>query len=259
MLSAGHQPENLYTDMWRALERSGKWFGEVWNRHKDGSFYTVWLSLKHFHDDAGKLAGYIGTYHQFNKYQDNSWDAFLHTSYDSLTGVANEHLLLERMEQAMHVCDRDRLSGAILYINLDNFTRINELYGYRAGDIFLIQTTKRLCDSVRDTDTVARIGGDEFIILLSVVQDRLSVELITESVLGRISLPCEIDDMELRVTASIGISLFPDMGASAAKVIDLAERAMRKAKQRECNSYHYHPRVLESLLENTTPNDDVDD
>ncbi|WP_198556041.1 MULTISPECIES: putative bifunctional diguanylate cyclase/phosphodiesterase [Halomonadaceae] len=157
--------------------------------------------------------------------------------HDSLTGLPNRILLLERLSRAIGLAKRHQHQVALIYLDLDDFKPINDSLGHAVGDCLLKSVAVRLSDCIRDTDTICRQGGDEFVVLLSEIEKPQDAVRIAEKILGALAAPHQIGNHELRITASIGISLYPDHGTNDRTLLNNADTAMYQAKNSGCNTY----------------------
>ncbi|UCD90759.1 MAG: GGDEF domain-containing protein [Desulfobacterales bacterium] len=162
--------------------------------------------------------------------------------HDNLTNLPNRNLLMERIQQALPLAKRHRKKVAILYIDLDKFKPINDTFGHQAGDKALITTAERMKSCVRESDTIARVGGDEFVIVLQDIVSPKSAELVANKVIKEICSPLYIDEKRCELGASVGLSLYPDHGGDTDTIIKNADTAMYQAKKRGGNNFHlYQP------------------
>jgi diguanylate cyclase (GGDEF)-like protein len=162
--------------------------------------------------------------------------------HDELTNLAKRTLLSQRISNALARSRRTGNTFAVMYIDLDRFKRINDTYGHDVGDVVLVTVSQRLKSAVREYDTVARLGGDEFAILVDSLEAAGEVETVAQRVLASLAPPIQVNEHELDVTASMGISVFPDGGSAAEELLRNADRAMYSAKRAGRNTYSLTPR-----------------
>lgn len=161
-------------------------------------------------------------------------------SHDELTGAPNRHLFLDRLEQDILRARRARSPLAVLYVDLDGFTQANERLGLESGNLLLREVAQRIASCIRATDTVARMGSDEFAVILNGVGDATHIEAIARAVLARLGRPFAIDEIPASIRASIGIAVFPDNGESVHRLVACADRAMHTAKHLGGDAFHFH-------------------
>jgi diguanylate cyclase (GGDEF)-like protein/PAS domain S-box-containing protein len=246
MLKSGRQDADFYTRMWRALTEQGLWEGEIWNRRKSGEIYPETLTVSAVRDKHGKTSHYVAVFSDVSRHKEHEAQLQRMAYFDGLTGLANRALLNDRLVQAMM---HARRSGAVVmlgYIDLDGFKQINDCHGHACGDRVLVTIARRLTQTLRQEDTVARVGGDEFIFILREergVDDALPV---IERLLARIAEPIVLDALELRVSGSIGISSCTGAeDIDAEQLVRQADQAMYRAKQTGKNRYHVFDTALD--------------
>lgn len=250
ILKSDRHDERYYQEMWQALIKTGKWQGEIWNKRKDGHIYPELLTISSILDDTGETTHYVAVFMDITAINDvvTQLDHLAH--HHPLTQLPNRRLLHARLNHSMQRAIRDQQQGAAIYIDLDNFKNINDSLGHAAGDEVLKDVAARLQEYTRKIDTVAHLGGDEFVIVLDQVRTVHDVVTWCKKVLIRLNEPYNVDSYELFVSASLGIALFPDDGASADEVLKNADTAMFKAKEKGKNSYHiYSPELTDAAIE----------
>lgn len=250
ILKSGRHDEDYYQEMWQTLIKTGKWKGEIWNKRKDGHIYPELLTISSILDDNGETTHYVAVFMDITAINDvvKQLDHLAH--HHPLTQLPNRRLLHARLNHSMQRATRDQHHGAVIYVDLDNFKNINDSLGHAAGDGVLKDVATRLQDYTREVDTVAHLGGDEFVIVLDQVRTVNDAVTWCEKVLVRLNELYNVDNYELFVSSSLGIALFPDDGISADDVLKNADTAMFKAKEKGKNSYHiYSPELTEAALE----------
>jgi diguanylate cyclase (GGDEF)-like protein len=161
-----------------------------------------------------------------------------------LTGLPNRRLLGDRLSQALAAAKRDGMKAALLYLDLDGFKSINDMLGHAAGDLVLVETARRLRSRVRESDTVARMGGDEFTLLLTRISDRDHLEVLANGILQSLGKPFQPGDRTVAVTASIGIGVFPDDSPDTASLLEHADLAMYAVKHHGKNAIRFYTSEL---------------
>ena len=239
ILSSGRHDRFFYNNLWEALKTTGHWSGEIWNRRKNGSVYPEWLSISALCDDEGKPTEYVSVFSDITNRKEAEAHIRHQAYYDALTQLPNRNLLLDRLEVAIHTAERDKQTISILFIDLDRFKYVNDTLGHEYGDELLIQVSQRLTDCVRDSDTVARFGGDEFVVLLHNIQTERSATLVAEKIIDRLSQPFTLAGREIVIGASIGLTLFPGESDDPDTLLRNADLAMYRAKQTGRNRFQF--------------------
>ena len=236
MLASGRQDQDFYRAMWEAINRNGRWEGELWNCRKDGSLYPEWLSISRVLDAAGEVSHYIGTFTDITQHKAAEEHIQWLAHFDTLTGLPNRVLLADRTRHTLSMVQRGQEPLALMLIDLDHFKNVNDSLGHRVGDALLQELAKRLTAAVREQDTVSRPGGDEFIMVLPGT-DAAGAAHLAEKLLETVVQPYQIEQHELRVTPSIGIAMYPGDGADFDTLSKCADVAMYRAKQHGRNNY----------------------
>jgi two-component system sensor histidine kinase TtrS len=242
VLNSGRHPKAFFEGIERTLEKDGSWEGEIWNRRKDGDVFPCWVTITAIKDDLGHVTHYVGNFLDITDQKTSEMRIMYQAFYDALTDLPNRRLLMDRLQQTLARCIRHQHTGALLFLDLDGFKPINDELGHQTGDVLLEQFAKRLKLSLRDEDTAARLGGDEFIILLPELQQDMKASLdqaieVAEKILHLTRNAFQIGDHELRITTSIGITLFPDEATTIDAIINRADLAMYEAKRQGKNTY----------------------
>ena len=236
--------------MWQSLQTEGKWQGEIWNKRKNGQVYPEYLAITVVKDDAGQIIQHIGLFLDISNRKQYEQDIWYKTHYDQLTNLPNRSLYTIKVQQEMIMAQENNRQVAILFIDLDRFKYTNDIYGHEVGNELLRQVASRLKSLVSKHDFVARLGGDEFIIILPRIRRQHQVQAIADKVNARLASPFGVDGDELMISASIGISLFPENGSSEELLTRNAETAMYQAKNDGRNNYRYYsPEMNEHMLE----------
>jgi len=231
MLSSGRHDANFYREMWVTLQSEGVWCGEIWNRRKDGTLYLEWLEIRVVDDIEGQPRQYLASFTPIKQQQGQDERLRFLALHDSLTGLANRVLLADRGNHAIHRADRSERALAVLFIDLDRFKSINDSLGHDIGDEVLVQVARRMEAALREEDTLARFGGDEFICLLSDIADRQDAGRVANKLLAALDSPIDVAGHHFKVGASIGISAYPSDGLTFDDLVVAADRAMMRAKQ----------------------------
>lgn len=239
-LSSGRHSDEFYDNMWSVLKDQGHWQGEVWNRRKNGEIYPEWLAINAVKSPGGDVTHYVAVFSDQSerKAADERIQFLAH--FDVLTGLPNRGHLQDRALLAIQNASHDNGKLGVLLLDLDRFKTINESLGHAAGDILLKIASERIRRVLSAGEVVARQGGDEFLVLLPLINDAADAVHVAESILGEFSTPIEVYSHSLAVTASIGISVFPDDGRDFDTLVRNADAAMYHAKSSGRNNYKFY-------------------
>jgi diguanylate cyclase (GGDEF)-like protein/PAS domain S-box-containing protein len=238
LLNSGHHDKAFYREMWRAIYQEGHWRGEVWNRKKSGEIFVELLTISAVRDAAQTTSHYVAIFSDITLIKEHQQRLEHLAHFDALTQLPNRMLLADRLQLAMAHADRNRRLLAVCYLDLDGFKPVNDTHGHAAGDRLLIEVAQRLKACVRGDDTVARLGGDEFVLLLSGLIDVHECDQALKRVSAGLTQPFHIAGHEVRISASIGVTLYPQDGSDADTLLRHADQAMYVAKQAGRNRHH---------------------
>ncbi len=247
-LSGKRQDREFYAEMWRSINTKGEWQGEIWNRKKSGEVYAELLSIVAVKDKEGKLQHYVGSFTDISVLKQHEAHLANIAHYDTLTGLPNRRLLTDRLEQAMARSRRQGKNLAVCYLDLDGFKPINDQFGHDAGDHVLVVIAHRLQALSRGDDTIARLGGDEFVLLWNDFGTATDCIQAMERLLITISLPILLRGETVTVSASIGMTLYPDDDVDAQGLLHHADHAMYSAKQSGKNRFQVFNTRLEKQI-----------
>ena len=231
LLSSGLQTPGFYADMWREVVENDHWRGEIWNRRKDGGIYAELLTVTAVRDAAGTVQHYVGVFSDITAAKRHERELERIAHYDPLTGVPNRVLLADRMRQALAQAGRRETTTAICYLDIDGFKDVNDRYGHEVGDGLLVEIVGRLEECLRADDTLARLGGDEFILVLQGLRRDSDWESALDRVLEQIAGTILVEEHAIRVSASIGVTLYPRDDSDPDTLLRHADQAMYLAKQ----------------------------
>jgi len=253
LLKSGRHDQAFYEEMWRSILTQGVWSGEIWNRRKNGEVYPEWLSITTIKNATGEVALYLATFTDMTQRKEAEDEIRNLAFYDPLTKLPNRRLLLDRLHQAMANGLRSHRKGALLFLDLDNFKALNDTMGHSLGDQLLQEVARRLQTCVREADTVARIGGDEFVVMLEGLceDDKTAaaeVKKIGETILDCLAQSYCLSGHEHRTTVSIGAALFGDTQNDLDGLMRRADIAMYKAKSEGRNALRFFDQVLEAAV-----------
>jgi diguanylate cyclase (GGDEF)-like protein/PAS domain S-box-containing protein len=234
-----HDSGRLFTDIRTGWETSGIWEGEVWHRRGDGTICPVRLSWVVLRDGAGNITQTIGFFRDLSGQREAQRRIEELAFSDALTGLPNRLLLARRVDRQLAPSKRDKLPFAVLFLDLDRFKNINDSMGHQFGDRVLVKVAERVKACLRPSDTLCRMGGDEFVVHLHDA-DAMSAEGVAQRILQSLGLPFLLEDMRFSVSASIGISLYPQDGASLDDLVRHADTAMFRVKERGRGNYRFY-------------------
>ncbi|MFH1059599.1 MAG: PAS domain S-box protein, partial [Pseudomonadota bacterium] len=231
-----HDPQ-FYETMWQEIHQRGHWSGEIWNRRKSGEAYPEWLTINVIKDSQGQTSHFVALFHDITEIK-RSEEKIKHQAYhDALTGLPNRQLFNDRLEVALARARRNRKQVAIMFLDLDHFKTINDSLGHAVGDLLLQGVGQRLREAVRQEDTVSRLGGDEFIMILPEIDDADDAVVVAGRIIESLENPFVLRGHELYVTSSIGITIFPSDGEDLETLVKNADMAMYLAKEEGRNTY----------------------
>ncbi|MGL4207694.1 MAG: diguanylate cyclase domain-containing protein [Aeromonadaceae bacterium] len=230
VLGSGLQNKAFYHRLWQSIEQTGYWEGELINRHKNGHLVPELMSISRVRNSSGQTTNYVGMFMDITERRKAEERIQYLAHHDYLTNLANRASLVDRAEQALLLAQRNQRRMAIIFIDLDRFKPINDLYGHDVGDQVLCTIAERLQKTVRSSDTVCRQGGDEFVILLPEYQQQANLVQLANKLLMHIEQPCAILGHHLSLSASIGIATYPEDGQVLDDIIQQADAAMYRAK-----------------------------
>ncbi len=238
-LHEGAQDDAFLGAVWRTVQAEGQWRGEIRSRRKNGEVYPSWLVLSAISDGAGQVDGYVGVFTDLSGIRHATAQLQFMHNHDPLTSLPNRSLLNDRLLQAIDAVRPQQRKVAVLLLNVDRLKRINEGIGHDAGDLLLREVGLRLGARLQPGDTLARLGSDEFVMLLTDSGDGGDVNACARQMLDAVAQPFRLDGHELTVTASIGIAMYPDDGATPGALIKNADTALSHAKESGRNSFRY--------------------
>ncbi len=239
MLKSGYQDEQFYQSLWQTVHQNNQWQGEIWNKRKNGQIYPEWLSISPIKNDHGEVQNYIGIFIDISKQKEAEKRLIHQANHDKLTGLPNRDLFLDRLNMAILQARRHQQKLAVLFIDLDHFKYINDTFGHAQGDLVLQKVASRLKTSLRENDTLARMGGDEFTVILQDFDNHHDVELTATRIISTLDQSIFFGQQEVYISSSIGISFFPEDGLSADVLMKRADTAMYSAKKNGRKQLHF--------------------
>ncbi|MGZ8238027.1 MAG: diguanylate cyclase domain-containing protein [Methylobacter sp.] len=236
ILQSGYTTGEEYSRMWEALNKSGQWQGDVIDRKKNGALIPMRVSINQVKDADHQLTHYVAILSDITERKATEEHLRHIALHDPLTGLANRVLFNDRLEQAIRLAARNNTKFAVLFLDLDKFKPVNDLFGHKTGDKLLQKVADRLTRSVRESDTVTRLGGDEFVILFENITGQKMVEKLLSPLVDTICSPYHIDENDIEIDVSAGISVYPDHGTDAKTLLHHADTAMYEAKEAKGNA-----------------------
>ncbi len=245
MLKSGHHDAEFYADLWHSVLTEGYWRGEIWDRRKNGDVYPKMLSIKVVKDETGAPYRFVAVFSDISTYKKAEETIRHQANYDALTGLPNRRLFLDRLGQELKKASRESSTLALFFVDLDNFKEINDSLGHEYGDQLLQEVSRRIQGSIRETDTVSRLGGDEFTVILPDIGTDREADRIAQKIISELGLPFKLNDKLSHIGASIGITMFPVDGTDESILLKNADQAMYEAKHLGKNRFCYFTEAMQ--------------
>ncbi len=250
ILSSGRHDKAFYEQMWQQIREQGSWQGEVWNRRKNKEVFPELLTIAAIRDEEDEITHYASLFSDISKIKENEEHIRSLAYYDPLTNLPNRRLFHDRLGVAIAHAKRSDEKLAVMFVDLDRFKRINDTLGHDVGDVLLQEVAERLLSVVREDDTVSRMGGDEFTLLLTGLDEPDRVVACARRITELMAEPVPAGDQELIVSCSIGISIYPNDGGDIEELVKNADTAMYRAKEAGRNNYQlYSPAMNARSME----------
>ena len=249
ILSSDRQDKAFYEAMWHALNTTGRWEGEIYNRRKNAEVYVEWVIINTVFNEEHEVQKRVALFYDMTEQKKNEELIWRQANYDPLTGLPNRRLFADRLQQELIKARREQTVLALLFIDLDHFKDVNDSLGHEVGDALLIDAAKRLSHCVRQSDTVARLGGDEFTIIVTDLSDSRDISSIARSIIASLEQPFELAGNSLSVSASIGIALYPTDTENYEDLLRYADQAMYAAKNKGRNGYCFFAPTMQQSVE----------
>lgn len=249
LLKSDLHDETFYTDMWRTLRRQGYWTGELWNRHKGGDLYAALLTISRVQDASGNTQQYVGLFSDITAVKKHQSQLEHMAHFDVMTNLPNRLLLADRLQQAMTQAIRRKQKVAVAYIDLDGFKAINDSHGHIVGDQLLSALAQAMKETLREGDTLARIGGDEFVAVIVDLDSVTNCLPLLTRLLEAAARPVQLQGALMQSSASLGVTFFPqEKNVEADQLMRQADQAMYQAKTAGKNRYHIFDTAQDSLI-----------
>jgi diguanylate cyclase (GGDEF)-like protein/hemerythrin-like metal-binding protein/PAS domain S-box-containing protein len=249
ILSSGKHGKQFYNDMWKSINTSGEWSSEIYNKHKDGHIYCELLSINLVKNKLGATDYYVSLFNDITEHKKAQETIHKQANFDSLTHLQNRAMFQIKLEKQRLRSNRNKLPFALLFIDLDHFKNVNDSLGHEIGDSLLVEASTRIMHSVRETDVVARFGGDEFTIILPDIKDTDCIDRVAQDIILELSKPFDFGLNKVYVSASIGIALYPDDADTLSGLLRNADQAMYKAKQTGRSRFNYFTSSMQTLAQ----------
>lgn len=249
MLNSGIHDRVFFKNLWDALRKNGYWEGEIWNRRKNGEAFPAWLKISAIHDERGNVSNYLGVFHDLTDLKHSQRQVAYQANYDALTGLPNRYLFRDHLEMALTQAQRHHHHVGVIFLDLDNFKTVNGSLGYAVGDLLLQEFAGRLKKCCRAEDTIARLAGDEFMIILPEMKhDGQNAIEVAQRILQSFSEPFFIKGHQIMSSASIGLTLYPADGHDVATLEKNADIARHRAKEQGRNTYMLYTKPMQDVL-----------
>lgn len=245
MLQSGRHDEAFYDQMWHSITETGNWQGEIWNRRKDGSTYPELLSISAIYDNHHRISHYVGVFADISRLKESEQKLSYLAHHDMLTGLPNRLMFQARLTHALDISQRQNKQLALLLLDLDRFKDVNDSFGHAAGDELLQQVAAMLKERLRQVDTVCRMGGDEFAIILENVHSEEDAGMLADEIIALLSRTWNLSNgCEATIGASVGISLYPSQSSDAESLLQHADAALYQAKGEGRGLFRYFSEEL---------------
>jgi diguanylate cyclase (GGDEF)-like protein/PAS domain S-box-containing protein len=245
ILRSGIQNQEFYAKMWNALNTLSYWDGELWNKRKNGEVYPEWLSIKVIYNEDRSVRMYLAIFSDITEKKQADEIIWKQANYDLLTNLPNRRLFSDRLEHEIKIAHRTDRSLALLFIDLDYFKQVNDTLGHDMGDILLIKVSERINESVRESDTVARMGGDEFTAILPQIDSPEDAERVVRIIIEKFAQPFDLNGTAVTISASVGIAIYPNDAQNSKELLQNADKAMYDAKRQGRSRFYAYQQAEE--------------
>ncbi|WP_020485156.1 sensor domain-containing protein [Methylomonas sp. MK1] len=249
LLKSSRQDDAFFIEMWKQLNSTGQWHGEIWNQRKNGEEYLARLSISTVYADNGQEIRRVAMASDITEQRRAEELIHQQANIDPLTGLANRRMFLDRLRRAINKSHREHQKLALMFMDLDHFKDINDTLGHDVGDRLLKETTQRLTSCIRDTDTLARPGGDEFTLIMSELHEMNSIDRVAQAMLRTMTAPFQLNNERCYVSVSIGIALYPDDAETMEELLKKADQAMYAAKELGRSRFCYFTPAMQEAAE----------
>ncbi len=244
ILKSGHTPEKIYRELWQTLLSGREWSGEFLNKKKNGELFWEQVSISPLKNEEGIITHFVAVKENITNRKESDALLSYQANYDALTSLPNRFLAMDRLRQAIHLCEREAERVAVMFIDLDKFKNVNDTLGHEYGDHLLQLASVRLMNCLRKSDTVARLGGDEFLVIISNLSAINQCEIIANKILTALKMPFNLLGEEVFISASIGITIYPEDGKDISLLMRNADTAMYSSKKSGRNTFRFYTRGM---------------
>jgi diguanylate cyclase (GGDEF)-like protein/PAS domain S-box-containing protein len=245
IMSSGRHNQEFYQQMWQGIITLGHWQGEMWDKRKNGEIYAKSLSINAITNKDGSAHRHVALFSDITERKQSEELIWKQANFDTLTELPNRRMFLDRLAIEARKSERSKLPLALLLIDLDQFKEVNDTLGHAVGDTLLKEAAYRIRSCVRTSDTVARLGGDEFTVILSEIQDTANIEDITQKIIDKLAEYFSLGNEVVYISASVGITLYPNDASNIDDLMKSADQAMYVAKKNGRNRYSYYTHSLQ--------------
>ena len=239
IFKSGKQSDSFYKNLWDTILSGEAWHGEILNKYKDGNEVYAMTSISPIKDEEGNIRHFVAVREDITDLKDLQAKLTHEAHYDKLTNLPNRTLFFDRLEKTLAISKRKKHAFALLFIDLDSFKNINDTYGHAIGDQLLVEVSKKIQSCIREADTVARIGGDEFVILLTEIASNDEPGIMAKRIIDILTKPIQVKGHTCNIGVSIGISLYPEHSSNLDELLVLADKAMYEVKHFGKNNCRY--------------------
>ena len=251
-LQSGRHDHAFYQEMWRQIVEQGHWQGEIWDRRKNGEVYPKWVTISVIRHPDGRIHRHIAQFSDITEKKRKEEQIWRQANFDMLTELPNRRLFRDRLEQEMRKSKRTGKPLALMFIDLDRFKEVNDTLGHDVGDLLLVEAAGRICACVRESDTVARLGGDEFTVILPEFGTPQNIERVAQHIIENLTAPFTLQGEACYISASIGITLYPNDAQSQDELMKHADQAMYAAKEEGRNRFRYYTAAMQQRVDERT-------
>lgn len=239
-LQSGSHKKAFYKEMWNSINNTGSWYGELKNRRKNGEYFATLQSITAVKGKNGEISGYVSVFSDISERKDNEMRLKHLANHDTLTSLPNRMHFHDNLEQAIRVAKRNKQKLGVLFLDLNDFKKVNDTLGHKVGDLLLQKVAQRLKECIREEDTVARLGGDEFAIIVPELNSSEDAIEVAKKIIAKVSEEVNIDSHILSPSTSIGISIYPEHAQDGDSLVKLSDDAMYSAKQKGKGRYELY-------------------
>lgn len=239
LLKSGRQDDNFYKAMWAKINADGHWEGEIWDRRKNGEAYLSKVIVNTVYSDDGSVFRRVALASDITEQKKALDTIWQQANFDPLTGLPNRRMFIDRLGQEIKKDHRTSTRLALMFIDLDMFKEVNDSLGHEMGDHLLKMVATRLVDCVRKVDVVARLGGDEFTLMMGELEEINSIDRVAATIIEKLAAPYQLKDTQTYISASIGITIYPDDATEAEDLLKCADQAMYESKRLGRHRFNY--------------------